>query len=65
MNYDEIMRNLEYTIREHKDKFVGTFETNIYDMARDCKRYIEWQQKEIEALKPQPDAEKGIERIMK
>ncbi len=60
MNYDEIMRNLEYTIKEHKDKFVGTFETNIYDMARDCKRYIEWQQKEIDALKPQPDSETGL-----
>ncbi len=60
MDYDEIMRNLEYTIKEHKDKFVGTFETNIYDMARDCKRYIEWQQKEIEALKPQPDMETGL-----
>ena len=60
MDYDEIIRKLNYTINTHKDKFVGTFETNIYDMARDCKWYIEQQQKEIEALKPQPDSETGL-----
>ena len=39
--YEELIRNLTYTIEKHKNDFTGFGQTVIADMATDCKRAIE------------------------
>ena len=43
MTIEEIIRNLEYTMKKHKDDTVNTFGTNISAMCKDILDYLEQQ----------------------
>lgn len=55
MNKEELIRNLKYEMKKHKNDFVPTFATNIYLMCKDILNYLEQEQRWIPVKERLPE----------
>jgi len=55
MNKEDLIRNLKYEMKKHKNDFAPTFATNIYLMCKDILNYLEQEQRWIPVSERLPE----------